>query len=73
MIQLRRPPQPVLSSRNVGHSLSEKGQKFSRNRERSAINCPTALAHDFEPEALSLRIRCALEAPLLGAPAFRLR
>ncbi|MEY9110427.1 hypothetical protein ABH999_006623 [Bradyrhizobium yuanmingense] len=37
MSELERPPQPVLSSQNVGQSLSKKGHNFSGNRERSAI------------------------------------
>lgn len=37
MSELRRPSRPVLSSQNVGQSLSKNGQKFSGIRERSAI------------------------------------
>lgn len=37
MNELRRPSRLVLSSQNVGQSLSKNGQKFSEIRERSAI------------------------------------
>ncbi|WBL75630.1 hypothetical protein I3J27_21595 [Bradyrhizobium xenonodulans] len=42
MSELGRPPQPVLSSQNVGQSLSKNGQNVSRNRERSAIKSEAA-------------------------------